>query len=85
MSDAQLANENAEDDRATAIRDTLLVARKFLIEHPEECKVPALSAKTSKFAGGGCVKGEHPEECKAVAPSATPSKQATKGATNANQ
>jgi hypothetical protein len=41
-----LANENAEDDRATAIRDTLLVTRKSLIEHPEECSIPA--AKSAK-------------------------------------
>jgi len=29
-------HEDAEDDRATAIRDTLMVVRKFLIEHPED-------------------------------------------------
>jgi hypothetical protein len=34
-----LANENAEDDRASTIRDTLLITRKFLINHPEECIV----------------------------------------------
>jgi hypothetical protein len=46
-----LANENAEDDRATAIRDTLLTTRKFLIEHPEECKVAGTQRQApSKFA-----------------------------------
>jgi hypothetical protein len=44
-----LANENAEDDRATAIRDTLMVARKFLIENKDEvCDLSAPGAGNSK-------------------------------------
>ncbi len=58
-----LANENAEDDRATTIRDTLLVARKFLIEHPEKCVlapgVMAPSASTNSKAREGCKIGDH--------------------------
>jgi hypothetical protein len=58
-----LANENAEDDRATTIRDSLTVTRKFLIEHPEECTVApgvtAPSATTNSKAREGCTLGDH--------------------------
>jgi hypothetical protein len=56
-----LANENAEDDRATAIRDTLLITRKFLIENPSACEftTSALGAAVGKRPQGGGSLHEH--------------------------
>jgi hypothetical protein len=50
--------------RATAVRDTLLAARKFLLEHPEECKlIPAARRQESNPKGAGAPHIHGSSEC----------------------
>jgi hypothetical protein len=59
-----LADENAGPESTLHERiDTVLVAQKFLNEHPESCKRNISAGRKTSDQGGGCKVGDHDGLC----------------------